>query len=433
MGRGLGVQNEYHMNLKRGCMVLLLFIFAPKISFAKLQLEGVFPTILTPLSSQGVINGAALREEIDFVMNNGASGIFLLGSIGEGHYLPIDLREGVIRIAKEALGSRGKLIVNISSFDTNTAIAHAAQAKRLGADFLSVQIPTFYEIKLESVLKHIQKLVEIGLPVLYYDYQEATNLVLNENQMEEVLLTEGVVGAKITSLQFPGVRDLVHRVLQVKPDLALFTGTVFNLKWFLDLGGAGVIDPVSLFEPEAASRLIAKYREAYRSGRGRRRELLGEVDSLQGYLDGYLPFFQNAWSDPVILSNFLNSVGKIFGVEIGRVSYHSRSKYLLNRRGFLMPVVVSEPLPQLSAKDVEIVSALERYLPGIAATHNLSLGSRAPLPLVASEPPQHLRGPSQLKPFQLVKRQRSSPVLNLIRHRRQAGKKFLPRFQGREV
>ena len=263
MGRGLGVQNEYHMNLKRGCMVLLLFIFAPKISFAKLQLEGVFPTILTPLSSQGVINGAALREEIDFVMNNGASGIFLLGSIGEGHYLPIDLREGVIRIAKEALGSRGKLIVNISSFDTNTAIAHAAQAKRLGADFLSVQIPTFYEIKLESVLKHIQKLVEIGLPVLYYDYQEATNLVLNENQMEEVLLTEGVVGAKITSLQFPGVRDLVHRVLQVKPDLALFTGTVFNLKWFLDLGGAGVIDPVSLFEPEAASRPISKYPKAH--------------------------------------------------------------------------------------------------------------------------------------------------------------------------
>lgn len=371
------------MNLKRGYMIILLFIFTPKISLAKFQLEGAFPTILTPLSAQGVVNSTALREEIDFVMNNGASGIFLLGSLGEGHYLPIGAREDLIKIAKESLGARGKLIVNILALDTNTAIAQARQAKRLGADFLSVQIPTFYEIKAENVSKHIQRIVELGLPVIYYDYQEATNLELREDQLEELLLAEGVVGAKITSLQFPRVRDLVRRVLEVKPGFAFFTGTVFNLKWFLDLGGAGVIDPVSLFEPEATTRLIEKYREANRSGR-KRRELLGEVERLQNYLDSYLPLFQKEWSDPVILSNFLNSVGKIFGVEIGRVSYHARCKYLLNRRGFSISVAASEPLPQLSAKDVEIVSELERYLPLAAATHSLSLGSRVLLPLAAS-------------------------------------------------
>ena len=386
------------------------FLLFPQILFAGHVLDGVFPTILAPLDPPSGIDANGLKQQIEYVMKNGASGIVLLGSVGEGHYLSEENRGVMIQEADAILKGRGKLIVTVEGLSTQQAIAQAKAAERLGADFLSLQVPTFYSLNPQDVIEHIKQVVKsIDIPVLFYYYPDATRLCLSEDQLVEILLLKGVVGAKITSLDFAMVRRVVRRVREKKPEASIFTGTVFNLLWMLRQGGAGVIDPVSLFEPKVASELYRLYRQAEKSDMRDAQSLVRKAEDLQEYLLNYLPLFQEHWTDPNSLKFFFRTAtGLGFGLEVGRVSHISRMKFLLHGRNIPMSDRVSSPLAQLSDEDIDIVERLEAYLKQDPLIQNGSLGFPVPGRLEAYGPQQHLRPTFLQALFRSVKRSRFS-------------------------
>jgi len=361
------------------------------------QLDGIYPTILAPLTEGGQVLVAPLHEQIDRVIRAGAAGIKVLGTVGEGHYLDNAEREVIIAESRRALRRGKSLIVGVTEYSVPKAIRHSRKAKELGADYISLQVPTFYGLEPDDVVEFVRRVVEaVDIPIIYYHYPDKTGLHLPEDKLVEILLLEGVVGTKMTSFQFNQVARVIRKVHRYRPEVAFLSGSSFNLLWTLRHGGAGTIDPVSLFEPEIAVRIHSLYRQAEYSKRSEAEKLMRESDRLQDYLYGYLPMFQEDWNDPDVLRLFFKAAMSFgFGIEIGKRGFVSRLKFMLNNRGMGLPVTVTPPLTQLREKDIQFVLKIEDFLEQCRLTQNQSLESRILGPLLGFGPRPHRLPPSQ--------------------------------------
>ena len=79
------------------------------------RIKGVVPIVLTPLKQNGDIDKASCATLIDFLVENGVAGLFILGSASENFLLDIEQRIDVVRAMSEANMGRVPLIAGCSN------------------------------------------------------------------------------------------------------------------------------------------------------------------------------------------------------------------------------------------------------------------------------------------------------------------------------
>ncbi len=72
----------------------------------KAKLRGVLPPITMPFNAEGELVRGGLKEQIDFIINSGASAIVVGGSTGEGHTLSDEEFRQAMHEAYEANNGR---------------------------------------------------------------------------------------------------------------------------------------------------------------------------------------------------------------------------------------------------------------------------------------------------------------------------------------
>lgn len=78
------------------------------------ELRGLIPPLCTPLTPEGAVDVDSLRSLVEFQLNAGASGVFVLGSSGEAIYLDDADRLLVATEAARAVAGRVPLLVGRS-------------------------------------------------------------------------------------------------------------------------------------------------------------------------------------------------------------------------------------------------------------------------------------------------------------------------------
>ena len=79
------------------------------------RIKGVVPIVLTPLLENGDIDSESCKQLIDFLIDNGAAGLFILGSASENFLLDIDQRINVALMMAEANRGRVPMIAGCSN------------------------------------------------------------------------------------------------------------------------------------------------------------------------------------------------------------------------------------------------------------------------------------------------------------------------------
>src|ERR1700744_4898832 len=100
--------------------------------------KGVFPAVTTKMTPDGKIDATAMQSSLERLVHNGVSGVIVLPMLGENASLSAPEREFVIRMAKEAVGSRVPVLSGLAEITLETAKAHAVAYKSFGADGLMV-------------------------------------------------------------------------------------------------------------------------------------------------------------------------------------------------------------------------------------------------------------------------------------------------------
>lgn len=122
-----------------------------------IELRGVIPPLVTPLDPNGNVDAESLKRLVDFVIRGGVSGIFVLGSTGEGAYLPPRQQVEAAAAALEAARGRVSVLGGVLCPGTPQAVARARALVRAGVDAVVLTAPYYYSCTADELERHFRE------------------------------------------------------------------------------------------------------------------------------------------------------------------------------------------------------------------------------------------------------------------------------------
>jgi 4-hydroxy-tetrahydrodipicolinate synthase len=222
-------------------------------------LQGIIAATLTPVKADGKTDLPRLLAHVRWLLQQGAHGISLFGTTGEGNSFPVAERRVVLSAVVAAGISPSVLIPAVGCCamdDTVDLLSHA-----VGLDCRGIlMMPPYYYKKIteEGVVRAYADAIERngkgGLRLYLYNIPQLTGVVITESIVQELLrrYPDVIKGLKDSSGDWAYTRS----ILNAFPELAVFTGTDAHLASLLQAGGAGSISGVTNINPAGLRRLF---------------------------------------------------------------------------------------------------------------------------------------------------------------------------------
>ncbi|WP_181685956.1 dihydrodipicolinate synthase family protein [Halorhabdus salina] len=244
-----------------------------------LGLHGVIPPTLTAFDENEAVDYDATAAQAEFVVEQGAHGVFPLGTNGEFPLLSADEREEVVTTVVDAVGDDVPVIAGVGAPGTRETVQSAERAVDAGADGLVVITPFYYPLDRAGAVDHYRQVAAaVEKPIYVYHIPQLTGNRLPLSTLSEIATIDGIAGLKDTSEDVPWL----GRVLTDNPDLTVLAGSNALLYTGLEMGCAGVVSSVANAFPE----LVVKLYDAFDAGDPDRAQRLQErIDDVIAAFD----------------------------------------------------------------------------------------------------------------------------------------------------
>ncbi len=290
--------------------------------------RGAFTALITPFKHDGSLDLGRLESLIEFMAENGVSGIVPCGTTGESATLTHQEHKDVITTSVDAAPSKLAVIAGTGSNNTEEAIELTKFAKDVGAD-ASLQITPYYNKPNRSgILKHFKVIAEASdLPIILYNIQSRTGLNLPPDLILELSKDERIIGVKEASGNISQVSKIIE--LTRDDDFLIFAGDDSSTIPITALGGAGVVSVAANIIPDRMSSLTEE-------------ALSGNFDRARDLHYGLAPLFDALFleTNPIPVKKAAELMGLSNGTirlplaELGKEN-ESRLREVLTRIGLI--------------------------------------------------------------------------------------------------
>jgi len=229
----------------------------PKNSGLAAPLRGIVPPMITPLSARDELDVAGLERLIEHILSGGVSGLFVLGTTGEGPSLGYRLRRDLVQRTCRQVNGRVPVLVGITDTAFIESVNLARWAADVGADAV-VLAPPYYlpegQPELQEYLDHI--VAELPLPMFLYNMPSLTKVSFELETVRRAMDSPRIVGLKDSS----GNMIYFHRavgLLANRPDWSLLIGPEEMLADAVLAGGHGGVNGGANFYPRLYVDLYA--------------------------------------------------------------------------------------------------------------------------------------------------------------------------------
>lgn len=135
-----------------------------------MKLRGIIPPVVTPFANNQELDLAKLKTHIDWQIENGVHGIFVLGTTGEFYALDEREKQSVIAAAVDHINGRTQVYAGTGAETTREVIRLSKMAEKEGADGVSVIAPYFIKPTQAELFDHFRRVAEsTKLPVVLYN------------------------------------------------------------------------------------------------------------------------------------------------------------------------------------------------------------------------------------------------------------------------
>ena len=217
--------------------------------------QGIFCPMLTPLHRDETIDQASLRRLIDFLIDGGVHGIWVMGTTGEFPLLPETERARAVALTVEHVAGRIPVIANVGDSSTSLALRHARHAVEAGAHALACTPPHYYLHSMDEVISHYRALKEAfpQQPLFIYNIPQTVKVRMT---LEATLLLarEGTAsGIKDSQNDLQWFRALAATIHEERREsqFRLFLGTRTLIDVGVVAGAHGAIPANSNVVPRA--------------------------------------------------------------------------------------------------------------------------------------------------------------------------------------
>lgn len=222
--------------------------------------HGIIAAMVTPMDEDGNINFDELRNQVDRQINAGISGVFTLGTNGEGYILNHDEKLKVMKAVIEEADHRVPVYVGTGCVSTEETIELSMQAEDLGADALSVITPWFAKTSQEDLYEHYKKLNDhVHIPILLYNIPARTGNALAPQTVARLADLPNIKGVKDSSGNFDNILQYIE--LTRGKDFNVISGNDSLILWTLKAGGTGGIAACANVLPDIMVSIYKYYED----------------------------------------------------------------------------------------------------------------------------------------------------------------------------
>ena len=186
-----------------------------------LRLHGIVPPVVTPYTADGAIDTTSLRRVVRHLLGGGVHGLFALGSTSECVFLNPSQRAAVIETIVDETAGRVPVVAGVLDATTDHCIAHARQAKALGAQGLVLTAPYYTRTSQGETLDHFAYVRDaVDLPVIAYDIPVCVHVKLERATVAELRLGATLrtePGRVLLSEDQPSIKQLNGHVVREPP------------------------------------------------------------------------------------------------------------------------------------------------------------------------------------------------------------------------
>jgi 4-hydroxy-2-oxoglutarate aldolase len=189
------------------------------------SLPGAYPAIITPMTSEGDIDHAALAGNLQKLSTLGLAGVLALGSTGEQPNLSEFERALVLEVTRRNLPDSMVLIAGTGLAGTRLTIEETKRAAEAGADVALVVTPSYYQkaMTAPNLIAHYRTVADASpIPIMLYSVPGITGVTLPTPSVGELATHPNIIGMKNSS------SDLALAVqyrLAAGPDFVILAGS----------------------------------------------------------------------------------------------------------------------------------------------------------------------------------------------------------------
>lgn len=229
---------------------------------AEHQIQGIFAPIATLFDSDGELDLAKYRANMEFYCDSPLDGVVIMGSNGEYASLDTDEKLRLIEAGTEAVAGRKKVLVGTGVESTKGTIRLTRAAAEMGADYALVVTPYYYRPRYDKAafVRHYQSVAEASpIPVLIYIMTAYTGVDLPSAVVSELSRHPNIVGVKDSA---GNAVKFAEMVAESEDGFAVLAGSANFLYPALCLGAAGGI----LALADVAPRECVDVRDLFAAG-----------------------------------------------------------------------------------------------------------------------------------------------------------------------
>jgi 4-hydroxy-tetrahydrodipicolinate synthase len=226
----------------------------------KMEIKGIFPAMLTPLTSDQKINEKVLRQMTNYFIEAGVHGLFALGTNGEFHLFSEEEKLNIAKIIIDEAKGRVPVMIGTGGNGTAEVIELSKKMEAIGADALSVITPYFVTPSQEDLAVHYEKIAEaVSIPVLLYNIPGKTGMTIEPETVARLAKVKNIAGIKDSSGKFENIQAYID--VTKDEDFAVLAGTDSLILKTLMKGGVGAIAATANMLPKTVVAIYNNWLE----------------------------------------------------------------------------------------------------------------------------------------------------------------------------
>ncbi|PRO93534.1 4-hydroxy-tetrahydrodipicolinate synthase [Lactiplantibacillus pentosus] len=222
--------------------------------------KGIIAAMVTPLDQNEQVNEEELKNQVRRQINAGVTGVFTLGTNGEGYILSHEEKLQVMRAVVAEANGEVPIYAGTGCVSTAETITLSKEAQKIGVDALSVITPSFAKASQEELYRHYKALNDaVDLPILLYNIPARTGNALTPATVEKLANLPNIVGVKDSSGNFDNILQYIERTRN--KNFSVISGNDALILWTLQAGGTGGITAVANVLPEIMVSIYKQFEQ----------------------------------------------------------------------------------------------------------------------------------------------------------------------------
>lgn len=287
--------------------------------------EGVITPMVTPLIDRENIDIKGLEKLLDHLINGGVSGIFLMGTTGEGTSISLRMRKELIKYSVAYVNGRVPVFASIADCCIEESLNMACYAKECGVSYLVSALPFYLGLTQKEIVDYYTTIADnVSLPLFLYNIPAQTKLMISVEAVKTLAKHPNIIGMKDSSGNGTYFNTLLAEVKAEHSDFTILVGPNEMLASTMALGGNGGVNSGSNLFPEL-------YVNLFKACKAKDAEKIFNLQKL-----------------------VMKVSTKIYSVDKSSVSFLKGLKAALFTEG-LITDYICEPLQKVNDTDLEII------------------------------------------------------------------------------